>query len=865
VSLFTGSLSVAVSRSTNGGLNFDRTVVVSPTTGVGITQGSVPAVAPNGDLYVAYFENHLISSIQSVDSIVIVKSTDGGKSFSPRRNVVELSSRVSFVTGGNGVRSNSFPSFSIDSSGNLHIVYDAIPTVPGPDRADAYYVRSTDGGATFSLPLRVNDDNGVTTQLLPAVAVATDGTIAVKWWDRRNDPINDSLTDVYMAVSTDGGSSFGKNLRVTDHNWVFGPVEAGLAGGYHGDYDGIAFDGDTFYVAWSDERGTDPDVYLAKVPRLPDVAAPDFVVSARKLFDTVLAGGGVQFQIDSKATNGFGGALSLTAFPVIPSAAYSFDSSQIPAGGAANLTISTTHFTPPGTYLVTISATSGAGVTRKTNLRVNVCDPSLYAVRPVNITHTAGFTGADETVKIDGAGVIHLVFEDDSTVGERGNNVFYTQSTDGGASYSSPVRLSTNGPLNLDSTLAVDALGNVYVAWVSSNINESIIFGNKLFFIKSTDRGHTFSQPVDIRQDVFTRFPSLAADSKGDVLVGYNTSNSGTVGFLSVKGSTDGGATFSAPTSPGGLARINGRSQIAFDSTGAAYVLWDDVDVDIPRIKIAVAPDGKNFNAQKIVSQPFTPSFSPHMAVDRNDNVYVVFYNRIGEDFDSDEFPFDLTREIMLIKSTDRGATFGPQMNLSNNLGQSTAPFVSVDDSGKVSVSWDDTTGNDQEDIFVARSTDDGTSFGIPVNVSANSGDSFLSMGLTNSDGRLMLIWTDDSAANPDLFNAILAPPTAPPPFTLSFDDGSQTAARGARGNIVVNINRSAGFSGNVTVSSPNAKSQLKVKLSPKSQSTTGSNLAFSYKVKGSAPIGPQPMIFTARDDTGREYTAILTFVIQFQ
>jgi hypothetical protein len=865
VSFFTSSLSVAVSRSTDGGSSFDRSIVVSPPTGVALTQGSAPAVAPNGDLYVAYFENHSISSIQSVDSIVIVKSTDGGKSFSPRKNVVELSSRVSLVTGGNGVRSNSFPSFSIDGSGNLHIVYDAIPTVPGPDRADAYYVRSTDGGATFSTPLRINDDSGATTQLLPSLAVAPDGTIAVKWWDRRNDPINDSLTDVYMAVSTDGGASFGRNLRVTDHNWVFGPVEAGLAGGYHGDYDGIAFDGDSFFVAWSDERGSDPDVYFAQVPRLPSAAAPDFVVSARRLFDTVPAGSGVQFQIDSNATNGFGGALSLSASPAIPNAAYSFDSSSIPAGAAANLTISTTTFTPPGTYLVTVSATSGAGVTRKTNLRVNVCDPSLYAVRPVNITHTAGFTGAEETVKVDGAGVIHLVFEDDTAVGERGNSVFYAQSTDGGVTYSSPVKLSTNGPLNLDSTLVVDALGNVYVAWVSSNIDQSIIFGNKMFFIKSTDRGHTFSQPVDIHRDVFTRFPSLAADSRGDLLLGYNTNNSGTLGFLGMIRSTDGGATFSPITSPGGPSRINGRAQIAFDSTGAAYVLWDDVDVDIPRIKIAVAPDGKNFNAQKVVSQPFTPCFSPHMAVDRNDHLYVVFYNRVGENFDSDDPPFDVTREVMLVKSTDRGASFGPQMNLSNNLGQSTSPFISVDDSGRVSVSWDDTTGNDQEDIFVARSTDDGKSFGIPVNVSANSGDSFLSMGLTNRDGKLMLIWTDDSAANTDLFSAILAPPTAPPPFTLSFGDGNQIAARGARGNFVVNINRSAGFSGNVTVSSPNAKSQLKVKLSPKSQSTTGSNLAFSYKVKGGAPIGPQPMIFTGRDDSGREHTAILIFVIEFQ
>ena len=52
------------------------------------------------------------------------------------------------------------------------------------------------GGNTFSRPLRLNDDNTTTAQFLPSITAAPDGTIAAKWWDRRNDLVNDSLTDV---------------------------------------------------------------------------------------------------------------------------------------------------------------------------------------------------------------------------------------------------------------------------------------------------------------------------------------------------------------------------------------------------------------------------------------------------------------------------------------------------------------------------------------------------------------------------------------------------------------------------------------------------------------------------------------------
>jgi hypothetical protein len=76
------------------------------------------------------------------------------------------------------------------------------------------FTRSTDGGATWSTPIRVNNDQSGNDQYFPDVAVNGQGVIQVVWYDQRLDPQNLRI-DVFKAFSYNGGVSFGPNLRVT--------------------------------------------------------------------------------------------------------------------------------------------------------------------------------------------------------------------------------------------------------------------------------------------------------------------------------------------------------------------------------------------------------------------------------------------------------------------------------------------------------------------------------------------------------------------------------------------------------------------------------------------------------------------------
>ncbi len=92
---------------------------------------------------------------------------------------------------------------------------------------------------------------------------------------------------------------------------------------------------------------------------------------------------------------------------------------------------------------------------------------------------------------------------------------------------------------------------------------------------------------------------------------------------------------------------------------------------------------------------------------------------------------------------------FNNPINISNNLGDSGEPRVSVVGDQIVNIAWfDDNYGN--YDIFFARSTDDGASFEPIENLSNNSGSS-TQVRLGSSGNNTYIAWQDDISGNNDI------------------------------------------------------------------------------------------------------------------
>lgn len=108
------------------------------------------------------------------------------------------------------------------------------------------------------------------------------------------------------------------------------------------------------------------------------------------------------------------------------------------------------------------------------------------------------------------------------------------------------------------------------------------------------------------------------------------------------------------------------------------------------------------------------------------------------------------------------------------------------------------------------------------------------------------------------------APPPPTPDFSISLAQPQATLARGKQIDININITRTGGFTGNVTITPDIDRAKtLKLTFTPTSQSTTANTTMFSLKAKKKALLGTSPIVFTAKDSSGKVKTTTLTLIIQ--
>lgn len=158
--------------------------------------------------------------------------------------------------------------------GTLHLAYEAQTPEDVEWVHDVYHERSTDGGQTWSSPVRLSSDDpdDLVGQYHPGLAIAPDGRIDIAWWDFRNDNGN-FANDVYLASSTDNGATWSPDVRVTDRS-----IDRHL-GVWYGNADirqapGMAAREAYTVVAWDDTRNADEathtqDIYSAAVQFSP--------------------------------------------------------------------------------------------------------------------------------------------------------------------------------------------------------------------------------------------------------------------------------------------------------------------------------------------------------------------------------------------------------------------------------------------------------------------------------------------------------------------------------------------------------------------------------------------------------------------
>lgn len=247
------STRILFSRSTDGGIIWSAPIRLSEKGGDCIdsdntVEGAVPAVGPNGEVYVAW---------AGPLGIVFDKSTDGGVSWGLDKIVTSIPGGWEFSVPGI-YRCNGLPVTACDISnspfrGTIYINWSDQRN--GVNNTDIFIVKSTDGGNTWTQPKRVNQDNTQTHQFFTWMTVdPATGYIYIVYYDRRN--YTDNRTDVYVARSTDGGETF-TEFKVSQS--PFTPN----ASVFFGDYTGIAALYGKVYPIWTRMDNNQRSIWMA--------------------------------------------------------------------------------------------------------------------------------------------------------------------------------------------------------------------------------------------------------------------------------------------------------------------------------------------------------------------------------------------------------------------------------------------------------------------------------------------------------------------------------------------------------------------------------------------------------------------------
>lgn len=233
-------------RSSNGGTTWSTPLRINQKAGTAVdgdnaVEGAVPCVGPSGEIYTSWAGPVGPGGIYG---IVFDKSTDGGITWLANDIYVSDEPGGWLYTVPGVIQVLGCPVTDCDRStgpyrGTIYINWTDQRN--GATDTDVWLVKSTNGGASWSALNRVNSDSPGKHQFMSWMTVdQVTGYLYFVFYDRRN--YTDNQNDVYLAYSTDGGTTFvntrisqspfttlsgvllGHYLNISAHNNIIRPI-----------------------------------------------------------------------------------------------------------------------------------------------------------------------------------------------------------------------------------------------------------------------------------------------------------------------------------------------------------------------------------------------------------------------------------------------------------------------------------------------------------------------------------------------------------------------------------------------------------------------------------------------------------------
>lgn len=201
-------------------------------------------------------------------------------------------------------------------------------------------------------------------------------------------------------------------------------------------------------------------------------------------------------------------------------------------------------------------------------------------------------------------------------------SIYFARSTDGGQTFGPAFRVDTDPKIAYQGRVSMtsDKKGNVYVVWEERGDKAAV------FLAKSTDHGATFNKKVRVSYDVDTWVVGLntdvAVDDAGNVYVAW-MDNYWPYAHIVVSSSTDGGASFTSHYIPDPVTNGQSLPQVTAKGDGEVLLAWQGGDL----LYSHSTDKGKSFTPPRKLADKPSPGKSG-VSRDPQGNIYAVWESK---------------------------------------------------------------------------------------------------------------------------------------------------------------------------------------------------------------------------------------------
>lgn len=323
-------------RSTDKGDSYESCINVA-----GNPYWGTMAVGNNGELYV--------SGAGTTGSAVVAKSTNARDPGSiPTWTSAVQVDLDGFINQGESINPQGLVgqvNIDVDRSNgpgrdNVYVLA-SVTRYSNGDPADVMFAKSTDGGITWSFPVRVNDDLSTNNyQWFGTMSVAPNGRIDAVWLDTRDSPPGNPLSALYYSYSLDQGDTWAPNVKLSpSFNSQLGwPVQQKM-----GDYFDMKSDDGGAHLAWSNTMNGEEDVYYSYITIITAIEQNQGVANNYSLScspNPFLAQTTIKYKtpsaglVELSIINVYGSEIKTLVEKIQPAGSYSIplDGNDLPAG-----------------------------------------------------------------------------------------------------------------------------------------------------------------------------------------------------------------------------------------------------------------------------------------------------------------------------------------------------------------------------------------------------------------------------------------------------------------------------------------------------------------------------------------------------